>query len=196
MIISPNENPITELEIYDQNVEYFFHGLQLSGMCMYVVISLKCIYKHTFAYIYFAYNLHRLCVCVCPLMTPTPLHACFYLLQTTHHSRSLVVFVSKINPPSICFSLCLMKNPHLLSVKFKNDLFRNSLNCGFSKNYCSIQNYMFAILRRIAIKHKNTFGSNRRLGKTQFLKDVNGIGFIHAEIHDPIWGTVVHYPEE
>ena len=32
--------------------------------------------------------------------------------------------------------------------------------------------------------------------QTPFLKDVSRIGFIHAKIHDPIWGIVVHYPEE
>ena len=33
-------------------------------------------------------------------------------------------------------------------------------------------------------------------GQTPFLKDVSRIVFIDAKIYDPIWGIVVHYPEE
>lgn len=38
--------------------------------------------------------------------------------------------------------------------------------------------------------------ANWSLGQIQFFKDVNRIGFILAEIHDPIWGIVVHCSEE
>ena len=50
-----------------------------------------------------------------------------------------------------------MKNPYTLSVKFKNDLFWNSLNCGFSRLLFNTNIYIFVILRKIAIKYENTF---------------------------------------
>lgn len=91
---------------------------------------------------------------------PLPFMLALYQPQTTHHSRSWVIFVSTINPPNICFSLCVMKNPHLQSVKFRTDLFWNSLNCGFSRLLFNTNIYMFAILRRIAMKYKDTFNIN------------------------------------
>lgn len=56
-----------------------------------------------------------------------------------------------------------MKNPHRLSVRFNTDLLWHSLNCGFSRLLFNADIYMLAILKRIAIKCKNTFNINSAL---------------------------------